>query len=139
MSIDRIQSLEESLKSRLGSDAEVPFKGNFTSVNGLDVLLQDMQTLLLTIPGERVNRPEYGSGLKSLVWENVDDASSQGIAIIRSALNQFEPRVNVTSVESNINRNTGLITFIIRFVVKSTDTAANLIFPLRTSSQISSQ
>lgn len=132
-----IKTKAESLTIRLGFDLKFPIVGNFQPISGLDLLLQDVQQLLLTVPGERVGRPTYGCNLRNQIWENIDQAYINGAAEIRAALGKFEPRITVTAVNGQINRNTGLIVFTIRFIVKSTDTAVNLIFPLRTSQQIS--
>lgn len=126
-----------SLDIRLGSDLKFPINGNFESVKGLDLLLQDIQQLLLTMPGERVFRPDFGCPLRTQIWENIDEVASSGIGAIKASLAKFEPRITVTSVTSSINRNTDLIVFKISFLVNSTDTAVNLIFPFRASSVIS--
>jgi phage baseplate assembly protein W len=135
----KIKSKEESLKVRLGSDAAFPIVGNFAPVSGLDVLIQDIQLLLLTIPGERPMRPDFGCELRNQVWENIETARNNGEASIRDAIDRFEPRITVTDISSNINRNTGLISFNIAFIVNVDDTAVNLIFPFRTGTQLSFQ
>jgi phage baseplate assembly protein W len=133
----RITSRDASLNERLGSDLKFPISGNFSPISGLDLLLQDIQQVLLTTPGERVNRPEFGCNLRMQVWENLGTAAIQGAASIREALERFEPRITVTNVDSTINENTGLITFNIQFIVNNTDTALNLIFPFRSGTQLS--
>ena len=131
-------SITESLDIRLGSDTKFPISGSFEVVSGLNLLLQDISQLLLTIPGERVFRPDFGCHLRNQIWENIDDAANNGAASIRTALAKFEPRIRVTSVGFNINRNTDLISFIIRFSVRDTDTSVNLIFPFRNGTDLSS-
>ncbi len=133
----KLNSAKDSLKLRLGSDAKFPIAGNFQTISGQDVLLQDMQMLLLTIPGERPNRPDYGCHLRDQIWENMGDAKTDGAAAIRTALQLFEPRITVTAVAGTVYENTGLITFNISFVIKSTDTALNLVFPFRVGTQLS--
>jgi len=133
----KIVSLQDSLKSRLGSDLKFPIQGNFQAISGLDVLLQDMQMLLLTIPGERPFRSKFGCLLRNQIWENIDIASQKGAASIRQALENFEPRIKVISVTSSINRNTDLITFNIQFLVLNENTTVNLVFPFRIGSQLS--
>ena len=130
-------SSDQTLELRLGSDLSFPINGNFEPISGLQLILQDIQTLLLTIPGERVGRPEYGSDLKLLVWENMDTAVREGPGLITSALTRFEPRINLTKVDVSSNDNTGLVSFVIRFAVKSTDTNVNLVFPLRVGTELS--
>lgn len=128
---------DETLNIRLGADTKFPIAGSFQPIKGLDLLLQDIQLLLLTNPGERVNRPDYGCELRSLVWENIDHAVLEGPGIIRAALDKYEPRINVVKVEASPNYNTGLLSFSIGFSIKSTDTKVNLIFPLRTGTDLS--
>lgn len=133
----KIKSKEQSLIDRLGSDLKFPIEGSFEPISGLDLLIQDIQQLLLTTPGERVNRPDFGCFLRTQIWENLDVAASEGAASIHEALENFEPRITVTDVNSTINRNTGLITFNIQFIVNNTDTALNLIFPFRSGTALS--
>lgn len=132
-----INSLQQSLKSRLGSDTKFPIQGDFQTISGVDLLLQDMQLLLLTVPGERPWRPTFGCNLRTEIWENIDSAASKGSASIRQALDSFEPRINVISVTNTINRNTDLIIFNIQFQIINENTTANLVFPFRASAQLS--
>lgn len=133
----KITSTKQNLQNRLGSDLLFPIAGNFKSVSGVDLLLQDIQRLLLTIPGERPMRPQFGCNLRNQIWENMEAARTQGAASIREALELFEPRITLLNVQSSANDNTGLITFNIQFVVNSTDTAINLVFPFRAGTQLS--
>jgi len=133
----KIKSKEQSLKDRLGSDLRYPISNNFESISGVDLLLQDIQRLLLTIPGERPNRPEFGCTLRNQIWENIDVAAQSGIASITEAINRFEPRITLIKVTSDINSNTSLITFNIQFQINDDDSVLNLVFPFRTSNQIS--
>lgn len=128
--------VKQRLDVILGSDLSFPIVGNFQAVRGLDLLLQDIQQLLLTIPGERVNRPNFGCTLRNQIWENIDTAAKVGQASISSALITQEPRITLISVTSNTNRNTGLITFVISFMVNNTNTSVNLVFPYRSATQI---
>lgn len=132
-----IKSTKDNLKNRLGSDLKFPIEGNFESTSGVELLLQDIQRLLLTIPGERPMRPNFGCNLRNQIWENMEAARTQGAASIREAIELFEPRVTLIGVNSSANDNTGLITFNIQFVVNSTDTALNLVFPFRVGTQLS--
>jgi len=56
--------------------------------------------LLLTIPGERVMRPNYGIGIYTLVFENQDPLIEQQIiAAINIGLNMWEPNIQVVDVD----------------------------------------
>lgn len=140
MSIETIQTQQEAFRQRLGVDATYPIVGNFTSIDGISLLLQDIQLLLLTIPGERVARPTFGCELRNQIWENINEGASAGKASILEALNTHEPRINVTAVDVvEKNYNTGLIIFRITFVILQTDTVTNLIFPFRNSQELAGQ
>lgn len=135
--MSKIKSKEESLKIRLGSDLKFPINKNFEPINGVDLLIQDISQLLLTIPGERVYRPEFGSLLNNQVWENMDTAADNGASAIRSSLEQFEPRITIQDITSTRNDNTGLIIFNITFLINDTDESLSLIFPFRVGTQLS--
>lgn len=62
-------------------------------------VINSVKNLISTNFYERPFRPEIGSGLRSLLFENVDPIISAQIerAIIETILN-YEPRVNVTEV-----------------------------------------
>lgn len=135
----KIKSKDQSLKDRLGSDLKFPIDMNFQAISGTDLLIQDLQRLLLTIPGERPNRPDFGCNLRNQVWENIDTAAVNGAASIREAIDRFEPRITLIGVTSSVNRNTGLITFNIQFQVNNDDSTLNLVFPFRAGTQISFQ
>jgi len=127
-----------TLKERLGSDLKFPINGNFEPVDGLNLLLQDIQLLLLTVPGERVRRPEWGCPIRTYIWENIDELVTQGPTMIKNSLQKYEPRIVANSVSCAPNYNTGLVIFKIRFVVKATNSPVNLIFPMRSGTALSS-
>lgn len=127
------------LLDRLGSDLKFPITGSFEPISGVNLVVQDIEQLLLTIPGERVNRSSYGCSLRNQVWENLQDAASNGAAAIREAIENFEPRVILTGVTSKVNDNTGLITFNIQFTIIEIDAPVNLVFPFRSGTSLSFQ
>jgi phage baseplate assembly protein W len=134
----QIKNTQQSLQIRLGSDLQFPISNNFNTVSGMDLLLQDIQLTLLTLPGERVFRPSFGCTLRNQLWENIDRAATAGASSIRQALNTYEGRINLLSVTiAELNRNTDLIVYSIQFIVNDTDTKVNLVFPMRTSGEIS--
>lgn len=63
------------------------------------LIKNDLLQLLLTVPGERVNRPSFGTILRSFVFEQ---NTPTNITILENsiltAIADFEPRVNVESL-----------------------------------------
>jgi len=121
----------------LGSDLLLPITGNFQPVAGLNLLIQDIEQLLLTVPGERVGRPDYGCLLRTQIWENIDDTARQGTLDIQTAINTYEPRVTLLDVNSTIvSRDDGIIFFTIRFIVNATNQPLNFVLPFRSSAEL---
>jgi uncharacterized protein len=62
-----------------------------TATTDLATYVQNLIVLVLeTDPGERVNRPDFGAGLKSLVFAGLDKALvSASQSLVRSALIRF--------------------------------------------------
>lgn len=77
-----------------------PFIGGpeniFSRQEDSQLIKNDLLQLLLTVPGDRVNRPTYGTPLRSFVFEQ---NTSGDLEVLRSdilrSIEQFEPRVNV--------------------------------------------
>ena len=126
-----------TLKERLGSDTKMPIAGNFEPIDGIALLIQDIQLLLLTMPGERVMRPTWGCTLRNYIWENIDTLVAEGPTTIVNALNTYESRITVLSVSASANRNTGLVTFKIRFNINATNSPYTLVFPFRSGTALS--
>ena len=120
-----------------GKGLKFPINGQFQPQEGVDKVLEDIQTLLLTDFGERVMRPEYGCGLSSRVWENLDVVAEDGVSDITTAIQRFEPRVTLLEVVPTIDRSRGLVFFRIRMLILEGNTEANFVFPFKPALEIS--
>ena len=58
----------------------------------------NLQNLLLTTPGERIFQPEFGSQLKSIVFEQGPDIPNRIEEAIRSAVDKFLEYINIENV-----------------------------------------
>ncbi len=59
----------------------------------------NLRNLLLTSPGERVMQPEFGSNLKSILFDSFDDVSSDNIEeAIREAVNRQLPYITINEI-----------------------------------------
>lgn len=117
----------------LGQDTICPIAGAFKPSSGISEVNQCIQLLIATVPGERVQRPEYGCRLYTRVWENIDTVASEGLQDIRQAIQMYEPRVDLISVNSRIFRDEGRVLFAVEYRVKDTNTVENLVFPFQTA------
>jgi phage baseplate assembly protein W len=58
--------------------------------------------LLLTYPGERVNQPEFGLGLKNLLFEQDIDLESLQLKI-QNQIDEFIPNVTLQNVSTGLS------------------------------------
>jgi phage baseplate assembly protein W len=112
----------------------VDAKGAIALVSGTDELEQAMRLILATYPGERPMRWEFGSRLRDFVFDGATDENIGAIGNeVRVALERWEPRVDVRSVDvSPDGDRDGLLYIDISYVVKSTNDRRNLVFPFYT-------
>lgn len=76
-------------------------RGRIELVRDAEAVRQALMILLSTRPGERVMRPDYGCDLWRLVFSPNDDTTA-GLAIhyVRRAVERFEPRVVILSLDA---------------------------------------
>ena len=70
----------------------------FKSKTVLEQAKANLQNLLLTTPGERINQPELGSDLKSIIFEQGEDIPNRIEEAIRSATDSFLSYINIINV-----------------------------------------
>lgn len=80
-----------------------PFIGGTQNVMSRQVdsrlIKNDLLQLLMTLPGERVYRPNFGTRLRAVVFETVSDDDLVGLAQdIRAAIATNEDRVKVDNI-----------------------------------------
>ncbi len=80
--------------------------GKIAMVSERDSIRQAILLLISTIPGERVMRPKYGCNLQQLAFMP-NDATTHGLAMhyVRTAIEHWEPRINITYLDANCNPN----------------------------------
>ena len=58
----------------------------------------NLQNLLLTTPGERINQPEFGSQLKFIIFEQDKDIPNRVEEAIRSAVDKYLSYITIENV-----------------------------------------
>jgi hypothetical protein len=91
-------------RSRDYSDVDFGFRanpvtGDVSIKRGTEAIKQSVRNILLTNKGERPFDPEFGSNIRSQLFENFDPITETLLAEeIRTALRTYEPRVRVLDV-----------------------------------------
>lgn len=94
-----------------------------TDVYDNDAIMQSVQNIILTIPGERVFQPEFGSILMASVFRNLNNSSGEKLLdSVISSIERFEQRVKVVSDECQliINTRENSVTIVISFYILAT-------------------
>lgn len=90
---------------------------------------ESIRIILGTAPGERVMRPDFGCGIHSYVFGNMDVSTITLITgSIRDALARWEPRIKVTDVKVEPDSDAGKLVININYEVRSTNTKNNLVY-----------
>jgi phage baseplate assembly protein W len=92
---------------------------------------QAIQVILLTQRGERPMLPEFGGGLRRFLFEPNSPPTHRAIErVVRAALVDWEPRINVEGVEvtpDDVQPN--LLLIHIDYVVRATNSFYNRVYP----------
>ncbi len=105
--------------------------GSIALVEGPEDIRQAILIILETTPGERPMRPDFGVGLRSLVFEPLSSATLGLVQLrVQQALVKWEPRINVHQVNVRADRpEQGRLLIDVRYEVRATNTFYNLVYP----------
>ena len=87
--------------------------------------------ILATSKGERVMRPDFGSGIYDFVFAPINTATIGLIeTTVRDALIRYEPRIELLSVEVSTEKaDEGKLLIGINYRVRNTNNEFNLVYP----------
>jgi phage baseplate assembly protein W len=121
----------EIIGSGLAFPLQVDRRGGIALARDETDIEQAIELILATAPGERPMRPEFGCGVHDFVFDTID-ASTVGKMeqAIRDALDRWEPRVIVQTVEFDLDFvGEGRLVIDIGYRVRVTNTLRNLVYP----------
>jgi uncharacterized protein len=121
----------EIIGSGLAFPLQVDRRGGIALARDETDVEQAIQLILATAPGERPMRPEFGCGVHDFVFDSIDATTVGRMELaIRDALDRWEPRVVVESVEFNLDEVAdGRLIIDIGYRVRVTNTLRNLVYP----------
>jgi phage baseplate assembly protein W len=123
--------MTELLGAGLAFPLGVDHRGAIALARGEEDVEQAIEIIIGTAPGERPMRPEFGCDVHDLVFETVDAAMVGRLeTAIREALDRWEPRVTVESIDVDLDRAAeGRLDVTIGYVVRATNDKRNLVYP----------
>jgi uncharacterized protein len=121
----------EIIGSGLAFPLQVDRRGGIALARDETDIEQAIELILATAPGERPMRPEFGCGVHDFVFDTVDASTIGKMELaIREALDRWEPRVIVETVEFDLEEvGEGRLIIDIGYRVRVTNTIRNLVYP----------
>jgi phage baseplate assembly protein W len=123
------------MQQRLGRGPAFPVRPNAVRGaldyhQGTRKVRESIELILMTEPGERVMRPDFGCGLRQFLMEpnTVATRSRLERTVVRS-LERFEPRINLLEVRANPGDEPSLVNLSIRFEHRLDGSEGVLVYP----------
>jgi phage baseplate assembly protein W len=113
--------------------AAINRNGSVRLVTGTEEVDAAIRMILSTVPGERVMRPDFGCSMWEMLFAPLT-ASTLGLIeqAVREALERWEPRIELESVSSEGEQETGTVHITVAYRVRSTNDVRNLVYPFYT-------
>ena len=123
--------MTELLGTGLSFPLSVDRRGGIALASGETDVDQAIEIILSTAPGERPMRPEFGCGVHDFVFDTIDAGTVARMETeIRAALDRWEPRVEVTDVQFDLDgTDRGELVIQIAYRVRATNHVRNLVYP----------
>ncbi|KJK49265.1 baseplate protein [Lentzea aerocolonigenes] len=126
--------MSEFVGKRWAFPMGVDANGRIALAGGHEGIEQAMSLVLLTYPGERPMRPDFGCRLKDFVFSSIDGEMITELTMeVRQSLLRWEPRIDVMDVVVRPDpRQHTLVHIDVEYRVKETNDHRNLVFPFYT-------
>ena len=123
--------MTEIIGSGLAFPLQVDRRGGIALARDETDIEQAIELILATAPGERPMRPEFGCGVHEFVFDSIDAGTVGKMELaIRDALDRWEPRVVVQTIEFDLSGvGEGRLMIDIGYRVRATNTMRNLVYP----------
>jgi uncharacterized protein len=121
----------EIIGSGLAFPLQVDRRGGIALARDTTDVEQAIELILATAPGERPMRPEFGCGVHDFVFDSIDATTVGRMELaIRDALDRWEPRIIVETVEFGLDEvSDGRLIIDIGYRLRATNTMRNLVYP----------
>jgi phage baseplate assembly protein W len=129
-----MRDIAPDAKAFLGRGVAFPVsvddKGSVVLAQYEEDIRQAIRIILATDPGERVMRPDFGAGLRALLFEPINThTTALARHRVEQALILWEPRIDSIAVKVDSQPKAGLLNIDIRYRVRTTNTFYNLVYP----------
>lgn len=97
---------------------------------GNDDIVESLNIILTTMPGERIYDPKFGCDLTPLLFQPLNNALKTMLGKrIQTAIILYEARVKFENVAFKISPEEGVVYISIQYIIKSYNSRFNMTFP----------
>ncbi len=110
---------------------QIGSQGGLALTSERNEIEQAMRIIIMTVPGQRVMRPNFGCRIHELLFApNNQTTTAQAERFVKDALAMWEPRVTVMEVDAYPDPHMANRLLIdVKYEVKSTGDPRSLVFP----------
>lgn len=120
--VKRINPID--LEPRKAVGVKVPFSGKavFNSTyETKEAIKSNLINFLLTGKGERYLNPTFGSGIRNLLFENINRNTTEQVEfILQESLRTYFPNLTINNIEINSNIDKNTLSFNLQYQLKNT-------------------
>ena len=117
-----VQRVSKGFKDISASFQVNPLSYDLIAIKNETAIARSVRNLVLTGQGERFFNPILGSKVSRLLFENVDEITASAIKEeITTTINNFEPRVNLLSVNVSPDYDNGEFNVTVRYEIVGID------------------
>ena len=99
-----------------------PLSYDLITVKNETAIARSLRNLVLTNRGERFFDSNLGSRVNNLLFENLDDITASSVrSEIENVINNYEPRVELISVEVTPDYDSGELNAVVRYFIVGID------------------
>lgn len=113
-----VQRVSKSFKDISMSFQVNPLTYDLIALTNENAIARSLRNLVLTDRGERFFNNNLGSRVNSLLFESLDDITASSVRDeIENTINNYEPRVELISVDSTPDYDNGELNITIRYYI----------------------
>ena len=96
-----LEGLVQGFKDISMSFQANPLNFDLIGLKNENAIARSVKNIVFTLPGEKFFDEDFGSSISASLFENIDDiAASEIVDEITESITNYEPRVNLISVEA---------------------------------------
>jgi hypothetical protein len=116
---------------RLGFPVRLDDRNQLSTVGGDTAIRQSIYIIVMTVPGERVMRPEFGCEIHTLIFHPANaETAALATRYVRDALTRWEPRITIEELTVTPGGSElGELFIQLRYLIKGQHDPRSMVFP----------